>query len=104
MAATLVTQEQVIEAVRPVQDPDLQRSLVELNMIKDITVQGNAVSIGVELTTPACPLRAVIEEDVRAAVLTLPGIDDVTVQFSHRVRSSGMGMPDKTPIPGVKNT
>jgi ATP-binding protein involved in chromosome partitioning len=104
MTATLITQEQVIEAVRPVQDPDLQRSLVDLNMIKDIAIQGSAVSIGVELTTPACPLRGKIEGDVRDAILTLPGINDVKVQFSHRVRSSGMGMPDKTPIPGVKNT
>jgi len=104
MTATLITEEQVIEAVRPVQDPDLQRSLVDLKMIKDISIQGSIVTIGVELTTPACPLRGKIESDVRDAVLTLPGIRDVTVQFSHRVRSSGMGMPDKTPIPGVKNT
>lgn len=101
--ATL-TEDQIIEAVRPVQDPDLQRSLVDLKMVKDIRIDGSIVSIGVELTTPACPLRGKIEGDVREAIMTLPGVQDVTINFSSRVRSSGAGMPDKSPLQGVKNT
>jgi ATP-binding protein involved in chromosome partitioning len=101
---TTPTEEQILEAVRPVQDPDLGRSLVDLKMIKDIQIDGERVSIGVELTTPACPLRGKIESDVRDALFTVPGVRDVTINFSSRVRASGAGMPDKTPLPGVKNT
>jgi ATP-binding protein involved in chromosome partitioning len=101
---TAPTEEQILEAVRPVQDPDLGRSLVDLKMIKDIQIDGSRISIGVELTTPACPLKDKIERDVRDALFTVPGVRDVTITFSSRVRASGAGMPDKTPLPGVKNT
>ncbi len=99
-----LTQEIVIEAIRPVQDPDFRRSLVELNMIKGVDIDGGAVTIHVELTTPACPLKGKIEEDLRAAAAPLPGLSKLDIEFTSRVRASGRGAPDKTPIPGVKNT
>ncbi len=86
-----ITEDQIIEAIRPVQDPDLGRSLVELNMVKGVEIDGGRVKINVELTTPACPLRGKIEDDVRAAAVTVPGVDDVAIAFTARVRSSGMG-------------
>lgn len=103
MSIATITAEQVIEALRPVQDPDLGRSLVDLGMIKDVAIDGGAVAVHVELTTPACPLKGKIESDVRAAALTVPGVETVSVSFTSRVRASGGGMPDKQPIPGVKN-
>ncbi|MDQ4044715.1 MAG: Mrp/NBP35 family ATP-binding protein, partial [Chloroflexota bacterium] len=98
------TKEQIIEAIRPVQDPDLQQSLVELNMIKDVEVQDNQATVHVELATPADPLRPMIETDLRQAVLGVEGVEDVRVSFSSRVRPSSGGLPDKNPISGVKNT
>jgi len=103
MSTITLTNEQVIDALRPVNDPDLGRSLVELGMIKHVTIEGSRIDVHVELTTPACPLRGKIEGDVRQAVETLPGVADVGVTFTSRVSASGNGMPDKTPIPGVKN-
>ncbi|RIK46366.1 MAG: iron-sulfur cluster carrier protein ApbC [Chloroflexi bacterium] len=103
MSIAAITNEEIIEALRPVQDPDLGRSLVDLGMIKDVSIDGSTVAIHVELTTPACPLKGVIEDDVRAAALAVPGVETVNVTFSSRVRASGGGMPDKQPIPGVKN-
>jgi len=100
----IVSREEVIEALRPVNDPEIGRSLVELGMIKDVTIEGSQVTVHVELTTPACPLRHTIDGDVKAAVMTLPGVTDVGLKFSARVRSSGTGLPDKQPLPGVKNT
>jgi ATP-binding protein involved in chromosome partitioning len=99
-----ISQDQIIEAIRPVQDPDLKRSLVDLKMIKDVEIDGGQVRINVELTTPACPLRGKIEGDVREAAMTVPGVENVAVAFTSRVRAAGGGLPDKTPLPGVKNT
>lgn len=104
MAENGLTEEQVIEALRPVKDPEIGRSLVELRMIKDIVINDGAVQFKVELTTPACPLKDRIESDVRQALTTVPGITDVKVTFTSRVRPSGAGLPDKSPLPGVKNT
>ncbi|MEO0332678.1 MAG: Mrp/NBP35 family ATP-binding protein, partial [Bacteroidota bacterium] len=54
--------------LRTVDDPDLKRDLVTLNMIKDIAIDGNQVSFTVELTTPACPLKEIIRRDCLAAI------------------------------------
>jgi ATP-binding protein involved in chromosome partitioning len=99
-----LTRELVLEALRPVQDPELHRSLVDLGMIKEVTIEGASVRVQVELTTPACPLRERIREDVERAVRALPGVQTVEVGFSSRVRAAGTGLPDRQPIPGVKNT
>jgi Predicted metal-sulfur cluster biosynthetic enzyme len=58
----------VLEILRPVQDPELQKSLVELNMIRNIKIDGGVVSFTLVLTTPACPLREFIVEDCQKAV------------------------------------
>ncbi|MCX7624067.1 MAG: iron-sulfur cluster carrier protein ApbC [Thermomicrobium sp.] len=99
-----LTQERIIEALRPVQDPELRRSLVELGMVKEVAIEGTRVRVQVELTTPACPLRERIRSDVERAVLAVPGVEQVDVAFSARVRAAGTGLPDRQPIPGVKNT
>lgn len=53
----------ILEVLRPVQDPELQKSLVELNMIRNVAIDGGKVSFTLVLTTPACPLREFIVED-----------------------------------------
>ena len=60
-----VTQEQVLEALRKVQDPELHRDIVSLGMVKDLAVANGKVAFTVELTTPACPLRESIEGDCK---------------------------------------
>jgi ATP-binding protein involved in chromosome partitioning len=102
--ATL-TKEQLIEAIRPVKDPEIGRSLVELGMIPDVEIAGRDVTVHVELTTPACPLRGKIAEDVRSAIMAaFPEVGDVHFKWSARVRASGGGRTDAQPISGVKNT
>src|ERR687885_207543 len=70
----------VLEILRPVQDPELQKSLVELNMIRNIKIDGGVVSFTLVLTTPACPLREFIVEDCQKAVKQLPGVEKVAVE------------------------
>jgi len=62
MTFQTITREQVLAALSTVQEPDLKKDLVSLNMIEDIKIEGNAISFTVILTTPACPLKALIEK------------------------------------------
>jgi ATP-binding protein involved in chromosome partitioning len=80
-----VKKEHVIEALRQVQDPELRKDLVTLNMIKDIKIDDSHVSFTVELTTPACPLRQQIQQDVEQAVLRIEGVESVDVTMGARV-------------------
>lgn len=89
--AAMVTNENVLEALSKVLDPDIKKDLVTLNMIKDVAVSDDgSVSLTVELTTPACPLRETIKQDVVRAVSAIPGVKNVDVKMSARVRSDGV--------------
>ncbi len=80
-----VTKESVLQALSQVEDPELRRDLVSLNMIKEIVIDGSQVAFTVELTTPACPLRHQIQKDAERAVLALDGVDSVAVTMGARV-------------------
>lgn len=89
MSNSTITKEQVLAALSKVQEPELHRDLVTLNMIQDLTIDGDRVSFTVMLTTPACPLRSRIEREAREAVAALPGIASVEVNLSANVPSDG---------------
>ena len=96
------TPDAVLEALRHVQDPDLRKDLVSLGMVKDVKVEGAKASFTVELTTPACPMKAKIEQDCKEAVSQIEGIDEVVVNMSVNTSARG-AMPETEAIPGVKN-
>jgi len=73
--------EQVIDALRPVQDPELHRSIVDLNMVRDVRVDDGVVSLTVVLTIAGCPLRNEIQQRVNSAVRPLAGVRDVRLDF-----------------------
>ena len=77
-----VTKEAVIEALRPVQDPELNRSIVDLEMVRDVKIKGSAVQVTVALTVAGCPLRAEITNRVTGAVTALAGVDAVDVELT----------------------
>src|SRR5258706_7511284 len=64
-----VEQGSVLEALKVVRDPDLNRDIVSLGFIKDLTVDGGRVGFTIELTTPACPVKDQMRDQARAAVL-----------------------------------
>ncbi len=68
-----LTADDVIEALRPVEDPELHRSIVDLKMVRDVVVDGAAVSLTIALTIPGCPLRQEIDRRVREAVMSAGG-------------------------------
>jgi ATP-binding protein involved in chromosome partitioning len=92
----------ILEVLRPVQDPELRKSLVELNMIRNVKVDAGLVSFTLVLTTPACPLREFIVEDCQKAVKKLPGVRDVKVDVTAETPQQ-KSLPDRTGIAGVKN-
>ena len=85
-------------ALRTVMDPELHKDLVSLGMIEHVKLDGGAVRVKVELTTPACPLRSQIQREVTEAVQAVPGVTIVTVEFGAQVRQ-----PTQQGLPGVKN-
>jgi ATP-binding protein involved in chromosome partitioning len=97
-----LTEQDVLQALKGVKDPDLHRDLVDLGMIKNIQIGPERVSLTVNLTTPACPLKAQIERDVRAALTSRLG-GDLTYQITMGAEVRGKGISEKGDIPGVKN-
>jgi len=96
--------EQVRAALSKVNDPELNRDLVSLGMVSAIEVKEGKVTVTVELTTPACPLRSQIQSDCEQAIRALPGVEQVEVRMDAKTRGSRSG--DKTAedlLPGVKN-
>jgi ATP-binding protein involved in chromosome partitioning len=98
---SMLTEGAVLDALRTVQEPELGRDIVTLNMVKGITFDGSHVAFTIELTTPACPLKDEIERNARAALAGI-GASEVEITWGAMVRraatSSGPQLLD-----GVKN-
>lgn len=98
-----VTKEQVIEALRTVQDPDLHKDLVTLNMVRRATAdEAGNVAVTICLTTPACPMKEKIKGDCEQAIRRIPGVAKLDIEMTADV---GAGKVDagKIPIQGVRN-
>ncbi len=97
----MITSTDILKALSKVEDPDLKRDLVSLNMIKDVKVEPKKVSFTVVLTTPACPLKEKIRQDCEDAVESVVGPD---VEIDIFMTSSVTTLRDNAPLlPGVKN-
>ena len=99
-----VSEEQVLRALRTVEEPELGGDLVSRNMIKNVVIDGERVAFTVELTTPACPLKDQIKDECEQALERLAGVprSAVAIEFSAMVRPRG-GVLDKAAIPGVSH-
>jgi ATP-binding protein involved in chromosome partitioning len=93
-----VSEAAVTRALSTVHDPELHQDLVTLGMVERLAIEGDTVRVRVQLTTPACPMRAQIEADVRRAVGAVAGVERVEVEFGAEVR----GTPQAA-MPGVKH-
>ena len=97
-----LTNDNILAALGGVKDPEIGRDLVSLGMVKNVTIDGSVVDLTVELTTPACPLKATIESDIGDALTPL-GASLVRVDWASNVKRT-FGGPAADLIPGVKNT
>ena len=102
MAGGSIEVQQVLEALRSVQEPELQKDIITLDMVKDVAVNGSNVSLTFVLTTPACTYKSEIEKSIREALLKLKGVGEVRVKMDFSVPKS-RDMQGLASIPGVKN-
>jgi len=81
-----INEEQVLKALGTVMEPELHQDIVSLNFVRDIRIDGNAVSFTIMLTTPACPLKHILQQDSENALRReLPGIGQIRVGFDSQV-------------------
>jgi len=97
----MLNESAIYDALRSVQEPELGRDIVTLNMVKDVTIDNDTVSLKIELTTPACPLKDEIERNVNSVLQGL-GASAVTVTWGAMVRRAQPSQPQQL-LPGVKN-
>ncbi|HYK76902.1 MAG TPA: Mrp/NBP35 family ATP-binding protein [Daejeonella sp.] len=95
----MISQEQVLNALRHVEDPDLKKDLVTLNMIEDLKIEDHKISFTVVLTTPACPLKDMLENACRNAIKHFISKDiEVNILMSSRVTTR-----TKSTLSNIKN-
>lgn len=99
---TALTEGAIFDALRTVQEPELGRDIVTLNMVKEVAIEGSRVSLKVELTTPACPLKDEIERNIDVVLKGL-GAELVDVTWGAMVRRANPLQAQQL-LPGVKNT
>src|SRR6266576_4143732 len=104
-----VQREVVMAALGRVKDPELFKDIVTLNMVKGVRIDGDDVSVHIELPTPACPMKDVIQRDVERALRDV-GARGVHVDWSANTRGSQGGQggpagagPKRDVLPQVKN-
>jgi len=96
-----MTKDDILKTLSTVQEPDLGKDLVTLNMVKDIEIEGNYVSFTVVLTTPACPLKDRIKTDCVNAIKAMN--KDATVNVKFEANTTTKRTDERIVLPSVKN-
>ena len=76
------TRDEVIEALRQVEDPELGMDIVDLGLLYDVEVEGPRVKVTHSLTSMGCPVGPLIQEDINRVARELPGVEDVDVELT----------------------
>jgi ATP-binding protein involved in chromosome partitioning len=97
-----LTEEQVLDSLRTIIDPDLRKDIVKLGFVRDLKIDGGDVSFRIVLTTPACPVKEEMELQATDIVSSLPGVTRVKVTMDADV-PQGRGIKNNVAIPGVRN-
>src|SRR5262245_41245609 len=95
-----ISKDAVLEALSTVPEPELGRTLGELDMVKGAEITGTKLWAKIQLTTPACPLKDRIKTDIETAVRPL-GVKTVEIEWDAQV--AGSHGPDDSKAPGIKN-
>ena len=96
------TEQEILEALKQVEDPDLHRDIVSLGFVDSINIQDKRVALRIVLTTPACPVREEMKAQVEQVLLSLPGVQETDVTMDANVRANQPTAGGK-PIEGVRN-
>ncbi len=85
----MVNPQSVLDVLKQVMEPELHQDIVSLKMVEDVSIKNDVVSLKIVLTTPACPLKKKIEDDVQRAIQGLDGIKSVNITWDAKVNSDG---------------
>lgn len=77
----MITQEQAIEALKRIEDPEVGLNIVDLGLVYDIEIEGNAVTVRMTLTSPGCPVGPQILNGSKMVLQELDGVDEVNVEL-----------------------
>jgi ATP-binding protein involved in chromosome partitioning len=97
-----LTEAGVLDALRVIQDPDLHKDIVALGFVKNVRIADTRVALTIELTTPACPVKDMMRDQARAALMAL-GASEVDVEMTAQVRGAGRPEQGQVPVEGIKN-
>ncbi len=100
--AVTITHEQVLDALKGIHDPDLQRDIVSLGFVQDLEVKGDQVSLSIQLTTPACPVKDQMKAQAEQILRGL-GAQSVEVRMTAQVVGARADRRSSI-MPGVRNT
>ena len=92
----------ILQTLKTVKDPDLQRDIVGLGFVKNLQIKGSKVSFNIELTTPACPVKDQLKKECETKVSQLPGVSEVQVTMSAQVKGRPQ-FEQAAVLPGVRN-
>jgi ATP-binding protein involved in chromosome partitioning len=98
-----VQERDVLAAMSKVMDPDLNVDIVTAGFVKDLKISGGDVSLKIELTTPACPVKDQLKAQAEKELKAIAGVGTVAVEMTSKVRSAPMGASKDALLPGVKN-
>lgn len=85
--SSMLTQEQIMNALKHVEDPELHKSIVELNMVRNIQMNGTEVKLEVVLTIQGCPLKAKIQQDIEESLYAI-GASKVDLTFGSMTKKN----------------
>jgi ATP-binding protein involved in chromosome partitioning len=98
----MASEQEVLEALKRVEDPDLHRDIVSLGFVQNVEIKDGRVGVRIVLTTPACPVREEMRSQAEELLRGLPGVSEVDVQMDAEVRSS-RPTGNARPVEGVRN-
>jgi ATP-binding protein involved in chromosome partitioning len=98
----MTSEQDVFQALRQVEDPDLHRDIVSLGFVRDVEINNGRVAVRIVLTTPACPVRTEMKAQAERLLLALPGVKEADVTMDAEVRSSA-ATGNQKPVEGVRN-
>ena len=98
----MLTEQEILEALKQVEDPDLHRDIVSLGFVGDLSISDSHVDLRIVLTTPACPVRDQMKTQIEEILLAMPDVDSVDVTMDAEVRTSSPTGNIK-PVEGVRN-
>ncbi len=96
-----VTSDQVLEALKSVQDPDLHKDIVSLGFIQNLRICDGAVAFSIQLTTPACPVKDLLKSQAHQVVTEIPGVTSVQIEMTAQVR--GRASAAEALVPQVRH-